>query len=116
MSRVNGVFLIFALSGSVLNAQISSATLVGTVTDGSGAAIAGAPLEVRNTATQVTRQATTGSNGEYVLQDLSAGDYSLTVRMGGLPNLPRTRLGAAGRAKSAVQRHASGGSSGAGAY
>ncbi len=71
------------LSASLANAQISSATLFGTVTDPSGAAIAGAIVEARNEGTQVARTATTSAIGEYSISDLSAARYTITVKQSG---------------------------------
>ena len=51
----------FLLACSIASAQISSATLVGTVTDASGRRVAGAAVEARNPAhPEHSRTATTG--------------------------------------------------------
>ena len=71
------------LGCSLANAQISSATIVGTVKDASGAAVADAIVEVKNLATQTSRSTNTGAGGEYVLSELSAAHYSLTIRKTG---------------------------------
>ncbi len=64
-------------------AQISSGTLVGTVTDSSGGVISGAKVEAQNTGTRVVRSAVTNSTGNYVLPDLPAAHYSITITMAG---------------------------------
>ena len=71
------------LSCGVAMAQISSATLIGTVTDSSGAAVAGAVVDVKNEATQTSRSATTELNGEYTIPELPAAHYTLTIRKTG---------------------------------
>ena len=54
-------------------------TLYGTITDPSGASIGGANISVTNSATSQTRQAVSSADGAYVVPDLSAGTYRLSV-------------------------------------
>jgi carboxypeptidase family protein/TonB-dependent receptor-like protein len=77
-----GVFLafVFCLFVSVpVHAQVTGATLNGTVTDASGGAIAGAQVSIRNTATGISKDATTDSAGFYTAPNLSAGAYEVKV-------------------------------------
>jgi len=63
-----GVFLVFVLCSFVsvpLHAQVTGATLSGTVTDASGAVIANAQVSIRNTATGISKDTTTDSAGFY---------------------------------------------------
>ena len=48
-------------------AQVSGATLAGTVMDASGAVIANAKVSIRNTATDVTRDITTDSSARKLI-------------------------------------------------
>src|ERR1700687_1964142 len=57
--------------------QVTGATLAGTVTDASGAAIPGAQVSVRNTATGNTREFTTDSAGFYTAPNITAGTYEV---------------------------------------
>ena len=75
--------LLACLCAGVVHAQISSATLVGTVTDPSGAIVSGAKVEATNTSTSVTRSTTTNTSGQYGISELPAAHYSITVRMNG---------------------------------
>src|SRR5467141_631208 len=59
--------------------QVTGATLSGTVTDASGAAIPGAQVSVRNAATGVTRDFTTDSAGFYTGRHINAGTYEVRV-------------------------------------
>ncbi len=65
------------------NAQVSGATLSGTVTDPSGAAIAGAKVAITNTATGITRDVTTDAAGLYAAPNLLPGPYEVTVGASG---------------------------------
>ena len=70
-------------SSTIVWGQISSGTLVGSVTDQSGGAVSGANVQATNLATQISRSTTTNSGGEYVIPDLAAAHYSVTVTMTG---------------------------------
>ena len=75
-----------------LAAQISQATLSGTVRDSTGAVIPNAAVEIRNLATNFTRTAKTGPQGEYVIADLPAEHYMVRIsftgfKTGVLPDL-----------------------------
>src|SRR5438128_1060555 len=71
------------LSTGVLLAQEFRATLQGTVTDPSQAAIAGAEVVLRNVDTSVERKAATNNEGHYLFQFLAPGNYSLTTHAPG---------------------------------
>ena len=58
-------------------------TIYGTVTDPSGAAIAGAKVTVTNTATDQNRETVSAVDGNYVVPDLRVGTYRLSVTASG---------------------------------
>ena len=61
-------------------AQLTSASMHGTVTDTSGAVVPNAKVTVTNTATGVSTRATTNTSGYYVVSLLQpGGPYSVTV-------------------------------------
>ncbi|MFN0171537.1 MAG: carboxypeptidase regulatory-like domain-containing protein [Bryobacteraceae bacterium] len=64
-------------------AQETRGTITGTVTDPSGAAIAGAKLAAQNTQTNTVAQGTTGSDGTYTIPYLPTGLYTVTVESQG---------------------------------
>src|SRR6202030_3340693 len=81
-----GVFLAFVLCLFVsvpVRAQVTGATLSGTVTDASGAVIANAQVAIKNTATGITKDATTDSAGFYTAPNLQAGPYEVKVTAAG---------------------------------
>lgn len=64
-------------------AQIDRATLVGTVTDSTGAVIPGATVAVVSQETGLRRQAQTGETGTYTFSLLPIGVYTVTVTQEG---------------------------------
>jgi len=71
---------LFSLVPTVLFSQSSSTgTVAGTVTDPSGAAVAAAAVTLTDKATNIPRTASTNENGRYILVDVPAGTYDLTV-------------------------------------
>jgi len=62
-----------------IQAQVTSATIVGTVTDPSGAAVAGAQVTARNIDTGLARTVSSGDDGTYRLEFLPVGNYAVEV-------------------------------------
>jgi Carboxypeptidase regulatory-like domain/TonB-dependent Receptor Plug Domain len=60
------------------SAQVVGATLSGTVKDASGAAIAGAKISVKNTATGVAREIDADAAGFYTVPNLQPGSYEVS--------------------------------------
>jgi len=71
-----GVGVLLLVSG--LAAQ-DTASLTGTVRDGSGAMVPGAGVVLKNVATGISRQQITNSAGQYVAAAMPPGAYELTV-------------------------------------
>src|SRR5689334_2329145 len=69
MKSARSVAILFVLvfaAASCLFSQSSEGRILGTVTDQSGAVVAGARITITNSATNVSRQLTTTGAGEYV--------------------------------------------------
>lgn len=64
-------------------ALAQDATIVGTVTDPSGAAVPNAPITITNIETGLARTLNTGSDGQYVAPGLHVGHYDLSVKASG---------------------------------
>jgi len=64
---------------SSIQAQVAGASLSGTVSDASGAALAGAKVAIENLATGVSRATTTDANGFYTAPNLLPGTYEITI-------------------------------------
>jgi hypothetical protein len=60
-------------------AQVLYGSLSGTVEDSTGAVVPGASVTVTDQATGRSKEATTTNDGIYVIPDVSAGSYTLTV-------------------------------------
>ena len=86
------VLAVIFVSISPLHAQVSGATLTGTVMDASGAVIANAKVSIRNTATAVTRDVTTDSSGLYSAPNLQPGVYDVTAEAPGFSTSVQTGL------------------------
>jgi len=62
-----------------LHAQVSGASLSGTISDPQGAAIPIAIISVKNVATAVSFEVTTNAVGFYTVPNLTPGDYEVSV-------------------------------------
>src|SRR5215469_288732 len=82
--------LILILGGAVsLPAQITTGEITGTVTDQSGGAVAGATISAVCPDTNQTREATSGSAGEYRLPDMPVCVYKVSVSSQGFKTTVR---------------------------
>jgi hypothetical protein len=79
---------IFLALPSLVSAQVTTATLYGTVRDGSGAIVPGANVVATNEGTGVAREAVSDERGEFVLTALPNGMYTVKVDLQGF----KTRL------------------------
>ena len=77
---VSGVIL--SLTYSAIS-QVPTGTLNGRVTDPKGGVLTGAQVIVVNPAQGISRSTVTNGNGLYVLSDLPAGSYELTIAENG---------------------------------
>jgi hypothetical protein len=75
--------LVFLSAASMLEAQVNTATLVGTVKDATGAAVPKASVTAKNLATGLARSVVTDATGDYVISNLPAGHYSITASLTG---------------------------------
>src|SRR5206468_10779259 len=75
-----------------VNAQVSGATLSGTVTDTSGAVIPGVMSAIKNTATGIVRNLTTDEAGFYSAPNLQAGSYEVTASAAGFNRVVQSNI------------------------
>jgi hypothetical protein len=90
VSVVLALAAIVGLTGPSVRAQTSFGTVVGTVTDASGAEIPGAQVTLTNNDTNATLTAKTGSGGNYSFLNLLPGSYKVTVSNPGFKGFTQT--------------------------
>src|ERR1700731_4410609 len=78
-----------ALFSTILFGQAGTGTITGTVRDPAGAVVPSAPIEVRNTETNVPYATTTTDTGAYTVSQLPPGSYSVTASAAGFKKLIR---------------------------
>jgi outer membrane receptor protein involved in Fe transport len=83
--------VLFLLSSSILFAQTVDTSILGSVTDPQGSVVVGATVVVRAEATGQEKTVTTSADGQYRVQYLVPGTYSVTVTASGFA--PTTRTG-----------------------
>ena len=79
VAKVGAFTFLLALLAVPTLGQTNKAELIGTITDSSGAAVAGATVTVTKVNTNATRSVTTGDEGEYHAPLLEIGSYKITV-------------------------------------
>ena len=82
------LLVLLLLSASRAGAQTTTSTIEGTVTDATGAVLAGVEVKVSGSALGSERTVTTGANGFYRVTALPAGTYTLAISAKGFA--PRT--------------------------
>lgn len=73
------LFAELTLATNALHAQVLYGSLTGNVTDAGGGAVAGAKIEVLDTATGVSREVAADEHGVYLISNLQAGTYRVTI-------------------------------------
>jgi len=89
-AQVVGVLVLTVLVAAPLTkAQSTGGRIRGTVTDSSGATVAGAKVQLVNEATNITRGAESNSNGEYLFLEVPIGTYSIEIQQAGFKKFVR---------------------------
>src|SRR5438034_800721 len=89
------IFFVIALgvcSAGEAHAQVTGATLSGTVTDTSGAVIPGVMVSVKNRGTGVVRNVKTDEAGFYSAPNLLAGSYDVTASAAGFSTVMQSNI------------------------
>jgi hypothetical protein len=96
--------LVFAFSSTAF-CQLTTADILGTITDASGAVVSNAQVTVTNLGTNETRKGQSNNSGEYTFTLLPVGHYSVTVIASGFEKSITTDLAveAGDRARNNVQ-------------
>ena len=88
----NRTYVLFPLLALAAFAQGERGTLNGTISDSSGAVVAGAAVKILNPATGVELNATTTDSGVYRLPSLMPGTYRITVTAPGFKTAIRENV------------------------
>ena len=84
---------VFALAASgLLYGQAVTGTLVGTVTDATGASVPNARVSIVEASTGVPRSTTTNESGNYSFPDLPPGTYTVNVEQTGFKKISRANI------------------------
>jgi hypothetical protein len=81
-----------AIATSVANAQVLYGSIVGNVSDSTGAAVPGATVTIEHTETKLTRELVTDAAGGYHFTAVPTGTYSVTVAMTGFRKYDRANV------------------------
>src|SRR5262249_31190584 len=79
LTKALPVLVSAVLVGSILIAQVSTSTILGTITDQSGAAMAGVQVTVRDLGTAFEYVLNTGADGNYIAENLKPGQYQVSA-------------------------------------
>ncbi len=77
--RLLVVFLFCSCGVAQLQAQSTFGAILGSVRDGTGAAVAGAQVTLTNTGNNAERSVVTDGSGEYAFNNIDVGKYVLTI-------------------------------------
>ena len=77
------VWLVLILCAAVGRAQVDTGTILGTVTDPSGAVVSGATVTIVNQSSSARLMTKSSSQGRYEFTPLQIGDYRIEVESAG---------------------------------
>jgi hypothetical protein len=89
---VSAFTFLFLSTAGLISAQSDRGAISGTVLDNSGGAIVGATITATGTATGAVFTATTSETGAYSIQNMTLGQYNLTVTAQGFKTVNATGL------------------------
>lgn len=87
LRRLTVLLLALAWAASPVFAQSDRGTITGTVTDPTGASVAGAKITATNINSGETREVETSDEGSYTIPELPAGPYTLSIQAEGFKAL-----------------------------
>ena len=90
--RLKLIFAFVLLVSASLMAQTFRGTILGTVTDASGAVISGASVMVKNVDTGQERSTQTSADGSYSVPELPIGTYTVTISQSGFQTSVTTNV------------------------
>jgi len=92
-SRLLALSALLMASAFLVSAQTGTGgTILGTVTDASGAVVPNAKVTITNTDTNQSRQVTSNQSGDYLVPDLQIGHYKVRVEVAGFKAVEQTNI------------------------
>src|SRR5437016_10869073 len=91
LTMSTALMLLF-LSAPPLRAQVDTGTILGTVTDASGAPVNGAKVTLTNEGTSAALSTTTATDGGYKFTPVKIGTYKLTASLQGFQTITQTNI------------------------
>src|ERR1700720_3896197 len=92
MYRLAAALLCVLCLVGVLSAQTGNGTITGVVTDPTGAVVANAPIEVKNTDTGVVFRAVSTDTGNFTIPQVPLGKYELSATVQGFKKFSRQNI------------------------
>ena len=92
LCKASALCALAVLSVFTAYSQAVNGTLLGTVTDSSGAVIPNAKVLINETNTNVSRSGNTNESGNYVFPDVPPGTYSVTIEQTGFKKERRSNI------------------------
>jgi len=86
------VLLALTLMSAEVYGQVTTGTILGTVTDASGGVVPGSTVTIRNIETGISRSLTTNAAGRYVAPQLPLGRYEVTAEATGFQTFTRSGI------------------------
>ena len=87
MRRLAGSIIVVAMLWAVAQSQTFRGAINGTVSDPTGAMVAGASVKATNVGTGVTLSTTSTSDGQFAFQDIAPGAYRIVVAASGFSTM-----------------------------
>src|SRR6185437_12552822 len=93
VSRVLALSAFLMASALLSPAQTGTGgTILGTVTDATGAVVPNAKVTITNTDTNQSREVTSNQSGDYLVPDLQIGHYKVRVEVAGFKTIEQTNI------------------------
>src|SRR5438477_3083560 len=97
--RSLAVLAVLLLSASAVDAQITAATLAGTIKDATGGVLPGADIVAKNVDTGISRATVSNGDGAFTLPGLPPGKYEVHIELPGFtPSVQTLELAVAQQA------------------
>lgn len=77
------ILIVLSISAALLCGQATEGTILGSITDPSGAALPNAPIRIENAGTGAVRTTVTNEAGEYTVTNLPLGSYTVSAEAPG---------------------------------